>query len=95
MKIPRKVKIAGQTYAVKSDRAVGDFGYLGRISFQTLEIQIDGSVVTERQEQTFLHEILEAINKEYDVDLTHHQIEQLEGALYQVVKDNPTIFQRS
>jgi hypothetical protein len=91
MKIPKKVKVGGQTYKVREDRATVDFG---SVNFQTLEIQIDASAAIGRREQSFLHEIIEAVNKEFDVELTHHQIELLEGGLYQVIVDNPTVFYR-
>lgn len=90
--IPRKVRVGAQTFTVYTDRPLLDFG---SIDFQTLNIQIDSLAAPSRQGQTFVHELVAAINKEYHVDLTHGQIEQLECALYQVVVDNPTIFKEA
>lgn len=93
MNIPDKVKIGGQTYRVRYDAKMPTKrGHKGECDPMDNEITLDPLMIKSQQEQTFIHEILEAINFEYPVNLEHTQIELLDAVLYQVIKDNPEIF---
>jgi hypothetical protein len=91
MKIPEKVKIGGLNYTVKllkMDTEAGQDAIIGQHDSGQIEIIIDNTVPKDKQESTFIHEILEAINHIYGLKLKHHTLDALEAGLYQVFKDN-------
>ena len=95
MKIPKKVKIGGTTYNVitsverlfKGDDCSAEINYYDSI------IEISRNCGEQRAKRDFLHEVVHAI---YDnLGYTEHdekQIDELAGALYQVIVDNPEMF---
>lgn len=94
MKDADTVKVGMQQYTVdRSDSGVSTRGSFGECYRGSLRINIDPRSDPRRQEQTFVHEIFEAIDFEYNVGLKHHQIELLELAVYQVAEDNPGLFE--
>jgi hypothetical protein len=93
MKITDKVKIGGYDYKVILDANLSrNKGFQGTQCANSLEIEIDSGLPIQNQESTLIHEIFEAINYHYELKLEHNIISTLESALYQVVKDNPDIF---
>jgi hypothetical protein len=93
MKITDKIKIAGQVYDVKyNSKMPSKRGHNGECDSMDNEITIDPNLKMARQEQVLIHEIIEAINMEYPLELEHVQIEMLEVALYQIIVDNPDMF---
>jgi hypothetical protein len=93
MKITNKVKIGGVTFKVEYKRnlTVGTGAY-GQLHPSRQKIIIDKNLEREMQEGSFIHEIIEAINGMYELDLEHWKISVLDAALYQIIKDNPGIF---
>jgi hypothetical protein len=94
MKIPGKIKIGGLTYAVEETEHITlGTGCCGETLFLDLKINIRPSA-REHMERTFWHEVFHAI---YDnLGYTQHdekQIDELAGALYGIIKDNPGIFE--
>ena len=88
MLIPNTIEVAGHIYdiVIKDDpKKPLEFGY---INFHTCVIRISEHISATQKEATLLHEILEAVNSNHRIDLTHKQIERLEAALYPVVKEN-------
>lgn len=90
MKIPKSVKIGGQNYKIiikdlNKSECQDNCGYCRTTDN---EIYINSSMSQEQQETTLLHEILEALNFNYQLDLEHNKIQTLEATLYQVLKDN-------
>jgi len=95
MQIPDKLKIIGKTYDVQMDATVvTDDGYAcsGRHRGALSIIQINPAYPQQTQDSTLLHEILEAINNNFEMGLEHKQITTLEEALYQILKDNKLHF---
>lgn len=95
MIIPDKLKIIGRDYKVKFDpRLVMDDGSaaLGHHKGAINAIIINSSYPAEIQSMTLLHEIIEAINHNFELGLEHNQICTLEEGLYQVLKDNNLCF---
>jgi hypothetical protein len=92
-KLPDSIRIGAQIYRVEGDPDMaaedGNYGCCNRRQFV---IKIDSGAAPQRQQQTLLHEALEAINGEYAIGLEHEQINQLEGALYALLVQNPGIF---
>lgn len=96
MKIPKSVNIIGFDWAIKLDR---DVAYEGNIHGSThpmsQKIYLDPDNTLQKQEQTFLHEVMHAIWWQTGLNKRHtdHKIEEeiisaLSSGLYQVLKDN-------
>lgn len=95
MKIPKKIKIGGHIYQIiMRDREFEDGGTVGAVGTcdnKFNKIWIDKRWVQSQQETTLIHEIIEAINWNWKLELTHPQIQGLEASFYQVLKDNKII----
>jgi hypothetical protein len=90
MKIPKKLKIGGHIYTVKHRDRFREDGVekTGSCLSVHTTLWIDNNPSKSQQESTLIHEILEALNNENELNLTHQQISTLECGLYQVLKDN-------
>ncbi len=95
--IPQKLKVGGLFYTVQSvparDTAKG-YNSLGLTNHNTLEILIDNSLSKEKQELTFLHEILHTcfdhsgMNVDYEPEEEEKIVNRLSNALYMVLSEN-------
>jgi len=90
MKLPKEVKIGGLSYKVEEkdlnkEECNNNCGYC-----RTTEelIVINSELPDNVKESTLLHEIIEALNYNYQLELPHATIMTLEATLYQVIKDN-------
>jgi len=96
MKIPKKLKVAGLEYDVKTDYKFHQANTLcGQCDHQGQEIRITGKCSDNNQrkrdsvEETFIHEMLHAIDRNYNNSaLSEQQVTRLSTGLYQVLKDN-------
>lgn len=93
MNIPDRVRVGAVHYTVTMQaslaRSADAFGQMDPLA---TTITLDATANPQRRESTFVHELFEAMNNEYHIELQHGQIYQLAVALHQVVKDNPAIF---
>lgn len=84
-----KIKILGHEYTVSMDSSIQlDDGHNAQINLSTCEIKIGDRQVKSKQEEGFIHEIIEALNSHLELMLEHSKISQLSEGLYQVLKDN-------
>lgn len=91
MKIPKTVKIGGLNYTVELtdiEQGKAQSDSIGLHHARFTKIIIDNRLSSDKQESIFLHEILEALNLMYSLELEHKTIDILEAGLYQVLKDN-------
>lgn len=89
MKFPESIKIGGlQMKIVFDDRLASSDNEFGECDHIRGMIIIDGVQPDDHKELTLLHEIIEKINTEHELELNHHQITSLASCLYQVLKDN-------
>lgn len=58
----------------------------GEYSFQDLQIRINSSLLTSAQQETLFHEMVEAANHIYELNLSHNKIQILGAAMLQMVK---------
>ena len=96
MKIPKKIKVAGHIYKIKWDnKRLSDDGYVGESDhhldmiylcryFKREQPRTDSEI-----EETFIHEILHAIDVNYNNHaLSEKEVTRLAVGLHQVLKDN-------
>ena len=94
MKIPNSLKIGGHTYQVilrNREKEDGNSN-LGSCNNHLHKIWLDTEVSNTLQEETFLHEIIEALNYNYQLEMSHQTITILTTIFYQVLKDNDICF---
>ena len=91
MKIPKTLKIGAHKFKVlqKTELEVVN-GDLGSCQISTCRIWLNttAGIAISQREQSFFHEIVEAINGLYNMKLEHQNIETLAEAMYQVLNDN-------
>ena len=93
MKIPKKIKIGGQWMDILQDKCLGagDRAY-GECDFMRGRIVIDSNQPEDHKEVTLLHEIIEKIKNENELEIEHRNITSLAYNLHQVLKDNKLSF---
>ena len=91
MKIPGTLKIGAHKFKVlqKTEAEVVS-GNLGACQVTTCRIWINTSpeIAISQREQSFFHEVMEALNGLYQLNLEHHKIETIAEGMYQVLNDN-------
>ncbi|WP_185903784.1 hypothetical protein [Hathewaya massiliensis] len=100
MNIPEKVRIGSMDYDVKlTDETLVLNGRecLGVIDYDNTEIKISKSIQSnQKQEQTFLHELMHGIIRERNLDLQNSDeetiVDEIATGLHQVIRDNQEIF---
>ncbi len=92
MKIPESLRVGAQVYTVGFDKNIRDSGLAGECNFRALTIKVLDDRPPTRIQETFCHELVEAVNYEYGINLRHKQVTQLGMALYQILRDNPGVF---
>jgi hypothetical protein len=96
LKLISEIKIAGIKYPVKLCKNLNvEEDYSGKAIFGRTFIKLDESMSPDMLNATALHEIIEVINSENSLKLKHHQIQSLATQLYQVINDNPEMFQNN
>ena len=66
----------------------GNSGNQGRLNLKRGEIWVDNTQSLQQQRETLLHEIIEAINIQCDLELNHNQLSTISAVLFQVLEDN-------
>jgi hypothetical protein len=89
MDIPKQIKIGGHVYDVEMDpKLYLTEGSPGTILHFAKKIAIDPNTAESYQAECLLHEIIEALNRNNELDLAHTQITALSEGLFQVLRDN-------
>jgi len=92
--IPNSVKVGGLIIKVEQkNNLASNRDKFGEFSFMEQKITIDESLPQDKKEETLIHEILEALNGYYALNLEHDKISVLGFGLYQVLKENKLYFQ--
>lgn len=97
MEIKNKIKIGSMEYEViKTDKPIllDNEACNGIIDYENLFIEISNNRAIQKQEETFIHEILHGIIRERSLILEDEEmiVEEISKGLYQVIKDNQEIF---
>ena len=90
MRIPRKVKILGQTYTVHYKKEMEDD--MGECDYVNNKITLLRGMTDEKTMQTFLHELIHAVEKSMNINLKEDQVDNLSLGLYQILKENNISF---
>lgn len=90
MKIPKKLKIGGHWFNITLGNLLKEKSVdsSGRFVPRYNKILIDTDSTQSNQEATLIHEIIEVIDHQNELNLEHKTICILENSLYQVLKDN-------
>ena len=94
MKLPKKLDILGITYTV--EYATGDAmqNMAGWHIPKTSKIILNCDCNEDVQEETLLHEIIEAVTSKNNLPMEHQELATLSSCLYQVLKANLISFRR-
>lgn len=76
---------------VEDDRLLAEGDAVGEARFTRNVIAIDPRVDAPGSGETLIHEAVETINHKLELDLKHRQIQALSSAIYQFMRDNPTL----
>lgn len=86
MRIPKEIKIGGHKFKVLIKEMSGK---MGECDFSKNTISLSEDISVSQREATFFHEILHAINSEWDNQFNGHVfLEAVSQQLYQVMSDN-------
>lgn len=91
-KIPNTLRILGRTWRVDFVPLKSLGGCLGDASNVTDVIQICSEIPEDCQEATLLHEIVDLLDSELQLELEHNKIQAIAAAVFSVLKDNGLIF---
>lgn len=80
--IPKRIEVGPHVLYVK----IEPLENAGEYSFQDLEIRIQSFLKDSAQKETFWHEIAEAANHIYELNLPHRTIQILGAVIAQVMK---------
>ena len=100
MNIPKKVKIGPHIYKIKYVKDLNhDHDIVGQSLHLRGTIKIDPDQSISQQEDTFIHEILHAIDEqtkftESDRSESEKTIQRLSPLFLSIIKDNPDIFKK-
>ena len=94
MKVPKKVKIGCYDFTVNwEDKPIQDNDLCcGIMSLNNHSITLSSSMLADKIPETFLHEIIHAIDDMYNLELGENRVNVLGIQLYQVIKDNKLSF---
>ena len=91
MKIPETIRVCGLIYKVVFEKNMDQRdGLVGQHRSKELIIKLqDGDYAPQKIEQVFFHEVLHAIDLNYNNDkMTEEEIDRVSSGLYQVLSDN-------
>lgn len=94
MVITDKVKIGGISYKVIQCDAPSEENHNvdGQIIYHKQELRLKRDIDIDYKENIFIHEIIHGIFEMIGYEQDENLVTRLSNALYQVIKDNPEIF---
>lgn len=93
MNIPEKIKIGGFEVDVQFvENLMVERNSLGEYHPRTQSIKIDKAATKQQNEETFIHEVLEAMTAIYNIEWAHKDLSIMATVLHQIIKDNSGIF---
>ena len=86
--VPRSFCVAGHRFRVEYDNTITSSGACGMMLAQHLMIKIDPNQEQSIIEETFIHEMIEAINYIYELELDHPKIQTLGAAIHHAMNSS-------
>ena len=87
-----KIHASGIDYdVVFSNKLSRDLGKSGQFNPPSCEITIDSTLPLQRQADTLIHEIVEQINYDLNLELGHDKITGIASGIFSVLRDNPEV----
>ena len=91
MKIPNKLKVGGHEYKVEITKTYDEkkeHNNWGQTNHVKLKIYLDEGLANTKMEETFIHELLHAVDSHQGNILKEGQVDKIANTLYAVLKDN-------
>lgn len=89
--ISKGIKVGGHTYKVKSGERINERlkegNYYGRCYYKEKEVLIDDSQEHGQVSNSIIHEVVHAIDNEFDTKLSESQVKRLSNGLHQVMSE--------
>lgn len=94
MQIPNKIKVGYKDYEVLKVESLDDGTNLlyGEVIYDKEQIKISKNYCDNQQKCTLIHEVLHAIDNMNNIGLEEEQVIKLGKGIYQLIKDNPSMF---
>jgi len=91
----RTIKIGGFQYRLRFVSSHSLDGKFGQCNFYSTTIDVNAQADPEQQRATIVHEVIEALNYHFELNLKHRQIQSLEHGIHQVLTDNPDLLEHT
>lgn len=89
---PTSVRVQGKNFKIEYQKESGmPDGAMGLTKYMNLSILVQNGLPDPLEQEVVFHEIMHAIEKSLDLDLTEHQVEVLACGWVQVLRDNPKL----
>ncbi len=85
MRIPTEFMIGGSTYTTEYNAELRDRGRIGECHMQQCVVTICPYQKLPQQEETWIHEVIEAANDKFALDVHHGAITALAVAIHQAI----------
>ena len=94
MNIPSTIKVGYKDYKVLSVEHLDDESNLlyGQVLYDKETIELANRYPENQMKCTLIHELVHAVDDMNDIKLSEEQVIKLGTGLYQVIKDNPEMF---
>ena len=88
-----KIKILGLNYDIKFVKSENINGFYGEIVHKQEQIRLNTEHTSQRMKECLIHEINHAVDAELKLKLSEDTISRLSNVWYQIIVDNPHIFE--
>ena len=89
MKIPKHIKLLGFNYQVLEQEDLSEGSQaVGQTWLARQTILIEKKLCQEQKECTLIHEVIEALNYQLELEIPHKTISALETGIYSFLKEN-------
>ena len=89
---PTSVRVQGKQFKIEYQKeSTMPDGALGLTKYMNLSILVQTDLPPSLEQEVVFHEIMHAIEKSLDLELTEHQVEVLSCGWIQVLRDNPKL----
>ena len=96
MHIPSEIKVLAHEYTITINPLLNlETGSMGQCCSNTLKINIDPNVPESCMADTLLHEIIEALKYQMQLEMEHNVVSALATGILTVIRDNDLDFRKN